>query len=194
MRLTDLIASIDELKPGADTAYVLVRRESANSETIRALSANLATALDQPSSSANIGLEARDTVYVFSRALGRQRVVDALIEELELQSSIDAPVQRVQVSGYVRAPGEYPFELQMRISDLIRAGGSLSENAYSLEAELTRYSVAPGGGRTSEVIKVDLDAIRRGVQAADLELREHDYLIVNRIPEWGHDLDGDTRR
>ena len=184
MRLTDLIDSTEELKPGVDTDYVLVRREGKRGEPLEALSSSLTAALKEPGGDDDLPLESGDTVNVFSLALGRQRVVGPLLEELELQSSIDSPVQQVEVSGNVRAPGIYPLEARMRISDLIRAGGDLSENAYALEAELTRYFVLPAGGRESHVVKVDLDGIRRGDVNADLELDEHDYLIINRIPEW----------
>ena len=148
------------------------------------LSANLGAALQSPAGPDNIRLEASDTVHVFSLALGRQRVIEPLLEELRVQSTIDAPLRKVQISGNVRAAGEYPLEAEMRVSDLIRAGGDLTEAAYALEAELTRYSVGSGKGRDIEVVKVDLDAIRRGVESADLALREHDYLIINRMPDW----------
>lgn len=184
MRLTDLIGSSQELKSAADTRYVLIRREKQRGQPIEVLSANLAAALLAPSSAANIRLEASDTVHVFSLALGRQRVVEPLLEELRLQSTIDAPVRVAQISGNVRAPGEYPLETDMRVSDLIRAGGDLTEAAYTLRAELTRYSIGDGKSRETEVVKVDLNAIRRGVDSADLVLREHDYLIINRTPEW----------
>jgi len=121
---------------------------------------------------------------VFSLALGRQRVVEPLLEELRLQATIDSPTREVQISGDVRAPGVYPLEDDMRVSDLIRAGGSLAEAAYALEAELTRYSVSGNNERTIEVVDVDLDSIRRGVESDDLLLREYDYLIINRVPEW----------
>jgi len=107
-----------------------------------------------------------------------------LMEELQLQATIDTPVQQVEVSGNIRAPGIYPLEARMRVSDLIRAGGNLSEEAFALEAELTRYSVQPGGARETSIVKVDLYAIRGGDENADIELREHDYLIVKRIPDW----------
>jgi protein involved in polysaccharide export with SLBB domain len=184
MRLTDLIGSTDELKPGVDTEYVLIRRETRRGQPIRALSANLSTALKLPSSDENIRLEPSDTVYVFSLALGRQRIVEPLLQELRLQSTIDAPALEVQIFGNVRAPGVYPLESQMRVSDLIRAGGNLSEKAYSLEAELTRYSSTAGSSRDIEIVQVDLDAIRRGVDSADLVLSEHDYLFIKRIPDW----------
>jgi len=184
MRLTDLIRSTDELKPGVDTGYVLIRRERERGQPIQAVSANLAAALQAPASAANVKLEASDTVHVFSLALGRQRVVEPLIEELRLQSTVDSPAMEVEVSGSVRAPGRYPLEPGMRVSDLIRAGGNLSEAAHAYEAELTRYSANVNAAREISVVNVNLDAIREGDTSADLVLREHDYLIINRVPEW----------
>ena len=162
MRLTDLVESTEELKLGVDTEYVLVRREGRRGEPIEVLSASLSAALQAPGSADDILLESGDTVNVFGLALGRQRVVEPLMEELALQATIDSPTQQVEVSGNIRAPGVYPLESQMRVSDLVRAGGNLTEAAYGLEAELTRYSNASGDDRKVEIAKVDLDAIRRG--------------------------------
>jgi polysaccharide biosynthesis/export protein len=184
MRLTDLIRSTNELKPSVDTEYVLIRRESRRGQPIQVLSANLGAALNSPAGPNNISLQASDTVHVFGLALGRQRVVGPLLEEISLRSNFDSPIRKVEISGNVRAPGAYPLEDGMRISDLIRAGGQLSEAAYSLEAELTRYSVDDGARRVVDIVKVDLDAVRRGVDSANLVLREHDYLIINRVPDW----------
>lgn len=184
MRLVDLIGSSDELKPSVDMDYVLIRRESRRGQPIEVLSANLGAALRAPAGPDNIALQSSDTVHVFSLALGRQRVVQPLLEELSLQSSVDSPVRQVEISGNVRAPGTYPLEDGMRVSDLIRAGGNLNEAAYALEAELTRYSIGEGAKRMISVVNVDLDAVRRGNLAANLELREHDYLIINRMPDW----------
>ena len=88
------------------------------------------------------------------------------------------------VGGQVRAPGTYPLENNMRVSDLIRAGGNMSEEAYTSDAELTRYSVIDGERRATEVIDIDLAAILRGVDSADLELLAHDHLSISTIPEW----------
>ncbi len=184
MRLTDLIGSMDELKPGVDTDYILIRRERQRGDQIEVLSANLTAAMQSPSSDENVTLESGDTIHVFGMALGRQRVVEPLLEELRIQSTFDEPAKQVHIAGNVRAPGEYPLETGMRISDLIRAGGDLSEQAYTLKAELTRYSVSNISGREINITDVNLDAIRRGDESADMLLREHDYLIINRIPEW----------
>jgi len=184
MRLSDLIRSSDELKSGVDMDYALIRRENKRGEPVTAISASIADALAAPGSGNDIQLRPRDQVNVFSLAFGRQRVVEPLLAELALQATLDEPLQTVEVSGNVRAPGVYPLEPGMRVSDLIRAGGRLAEEAYGLEAELSRYSVSATGGRESSTQKVDLDAIRRGDAGADLELHEHDYLMVSRIPEW----------
>ncbi len=184
MRLSDLIRSTDELKPEVDSDYVLVRREAVRGEPVEVLSTSLRNALHNPGSDANLELKSRDTVHVFSLAVGRQRVMEPLLEELRRQATIDIPANEVEVSGNVRAPGIYPLESDMRVSDLIRAGGNLSEAAYALKAELTRYVVYPGGGRESEVINIDLDAVRRGDDSADLLLQQHDFLSINQIPEW----------
>jgi len=184
MRLTDLIRSTKELMPGVDTGYVLIRREKERGQPIDVVSANLDEALQSPGTEADVRLEAADTVHVFSLALGRQRIVEPLMDELRLQSTMDSPAREVQISGDVRAPGVYPMEAGMRISDLIRAGGDLSETAYVHEAELTRYARAAGTSREIDVVKVNLQAVRQGDTTADLVLQEYDYLIINRIPEW----------
>ena len=49
------------------------------------------------------------------------------------------------------APGRYPLEPKMRVSDLIRAGGSLEDSAYDGQAELTRYQVVGGNARETAV-------------------------------------------
>ena len=184
MRLTDLITSTRELKAGVDTEYVLIRRERDPGQPIQVFSANLGAALQSPAGVDNVRLESRDTVHVFSTAMGRQRVVEPLLDELRLQSTVGAPAKQVQIAGNVHAPGVYPLEPGMRVSDLIRAGGNLTEAAFSIDAELTRYSTLAGDGREIETVNIDLHAITQGDPLADLALREHDYLIINRMPDW----------
>jgi len=183
MRLTDLLPSADYLLPGADTGYVLIRRET-DENRVSVVSASLAAAWSDPASPENRILKARDTVHVFSLAFGRQRVIRPVLDELKLQSSANNPYREVSISGSVKAPGDYPLEPDMRISDLLRAGGYLSEEAYTLRAELARYMVLDGEYRAGQVVDVDLEAILRGDEAADLILAEHDNLRVSKIPQW----------
>ena len=184
MRLTELVKSALELKPGGDTDYLLIRREDPRDRKVSVVSANLTAALDRPSSEANIALQPRDSVHVFNLAFGRQRVIQPILEELELQSRNGEPYAEVSVTGQVKASGSYPLEIGMRVSDLIRAGGNLAEQAYTLRAEIARYQVSGGQYRNTEVIDVDLDAILSGNKTADLLLREHDNLRISKVPDW----------
>jgi protein involved in polysaccharide export with SLBB domain len=183
MRLTDLLPSAEILMSGADTGYILIRRES-DQNYVEVTSANLSQAWAQPGSSENVVLRPRDTVHVFSLAYSRQRVIQPLLEELQLQSRVGEPYQEVSVSGSVKAPGVYPLEPGMRVSDLLRAGGYLAEEAYTLRAELARYEVVDDEYRDSEVIDIDLDAVLRGDTSADLVLEEHDNLRISSLPQW----------
>ncbi len=72
----------------------------------------------------------------------------------------------------------------MHVSDLIRAGGSLEDAAFRGEAEITRYQVVDGKERNTELIRVDLAAIRRGDLGADLQLQPYDILVIKPIPKW----------
>ena len=72
----------------------------------------------------------------------------------------------------------------MHVSDLIRAGGSLEDAAYRGQAELTRYEVVDGDTRQTELITVNLAAIRRGDPGADLPLKPYDTLVIKPIPMW----------
>ena len=195
MRLTDLVGSAVELKPGADMDYVLIRREDPATRRVSMLSANLADAIRDPASPMNVTLAARDTLHVFNVALGRQRVIEPILEELQLQSRFGEPYHEVSIFGQVKAPGTYPLEPGMRVSDLIRAGGNLAEEAYGLKAEIARYEVINGESRDTQILDVDLRSVLDGNESADLILQEHDFLRISTVPEWDSlmtvELDGE---
>ena len=184
MRIADLIRSRSELRPGVDMGYVLVRREQQRGEAIEAVSTDLGAALANPASAANIKLAPRDQVFVFSEELGRQRAIAPIIEEMKRQATLEEPSRQVQIGGSVRAPGTYPLEAGMRVSDLVRAGGGLGEEAYAHEAELTRYSIQSGALRVVETRSVNLSRALSGASDADLTLEAYDYVRINRIPDW----------
>ena len=185
MRLTDVIRSIDDLRPNADLHYVLIRREMPPDRRIEAFSADLGAALAAPGGAADIPLMPRDRVIVFDLESGRDRIIQPLLEELRLQSHFDRPTEVVQVQGRVKVPGEYPLEPGMRVSDLIRAGGSLTDAAYGGRAELARYAVVNGEERQIQLIPIDLTAVLRGDSKANIELEPFDTLSVKQLSLWG---------
>jgi polysaccharide export outer membrane protein len=184
LRLTDVVRSIDELKPNADENYVLVRRELPPDRRIAVFSADLAAALRAPGSAADIALTPRDTITVFDLVTSRERVIQPLMNELRLQASLAQPTEIVHVDGRVKVPGDYPLEPGMKVSDLIRAGGSLDSAAYGSHAELSRYSVEQGEQRRTQVIDIDLAAVRAGDASADIRLQPFDRLSIKEVSGW----------
>jgi protein involved in polysaccharide export with SLBB domain len=184
MRLTDLVGSLDELRPLADTRYALIRRETGPERRVSVVSVDLAAAFAVRGSEADVPLQARDRVIVFDLATSRERVVGPLIADLERQSGRLEPDPAVVIEGRVKVPGRYPLEPAMTVSDLIRAGGGLDQAAYGATAELARYEVVGGERRQTAVIDVDLARVLAGDPAADLALRPFDYLVIRETPEW----------
>jgi polysaccharide biosynthesis/export protein len=184
LRLTDIIDSFDELRPTADRHYILIRREIPPQEKVEVISADLERALAARGSGADPELKPRDKIVVFDLTADRVRVVAPILADIELQSSAAQPADIVTVGGEIRAPGRYPLEPSMHVSDLLRAGGSLDDAAYMGEAELTRYEVADGRERETEFIPVNLSAIRHGDAGADLVLKPYDVLVIKKMPQW----------
>jgi polysaccharide export outer membrane protein len=196
IRLSDIIRSVDELRPDADIHYLLIRRELPPDRHISVLSADLAAALNAPGSPADLELSPRDRITVFDLASRRDQVIQPLLDELRVQGTSGQPTETVHVGGQVKVPGEYPLEPGMRVSDLIRAGGGTADSAYSGQAELTRYSVV-AGARQTQLTDVDLGAAMRGDPAANVPLQAFDTLTVREVPLWGTEesvtLSGEVR-
>ncbi|NND55479.1 MAG: hypothetical protein HKN56_10990 [Gammaproteobacteria bacterium] len=127
----------------------------------------------------------------------RSSVVTMLLEELQQQAGANAPYERVTVSGEVRNPGEYPYESGMRLSDLLRAGGGLTESAFEGEAELTRYSIVGRRARTSELFNINVADVLAGDLEQDMLIAPSDFLTVRRMQDWSNEitvtLEGEVR-
>jgi polysaccharide export outer membrane protein len=184
MHLTDVLRSVDDLKPDADLHYILIRRELPPDRRVTVLSADLELALRDPDSAADLPLMARDRITVFDLQSSRDRVIQPLLEELKLQSNIGLTEDVVRIEGRANVPGKYPYEAGMTVRDLIRAGGGLSDSAFGGTAELTRYQVVNGDSRRTELINVDLAAVLRGDPAANVKLEPFDILSIKQVQAW----------
>ncbi len=184
LRLSNILSSFDELRPNADKHYIMIRRELPPDERVVVISADLERALAAPGSAADPELRPRDQIFAFDLSASREKLLAPVIKDLELEATPENPEQIVSIDGKVKAPGRYPLEIKMHVSDLIRAGGSMEDDAYGGEAELTRFSVVNGDARQTELVSVNLAAIRRGDTSADLVLRPYDILVIKPISSW----------
>ncbi len=184
MRLSDVITSVDDLKPRSDVHYLLVKRSDPATRRISVFSADLAAALAHPGGESDLRLAPRDTILVFDQTSDRGILIEPIMEELRRQGSPEVPATVVSVVGTVNAEGKYPLEPGMRVLDLLRAGGGLKDAAYGAEAELTRYSIEDGSQRTAKLYKVDLAKALAGEESANATLEPYDVLTIKKTPEW----------
>ena len=187
MKLTDMIPSMRSMFSKPDLDYALIKRHIPGERQVKVFSVRLGEALAQPESSANVVLVRGDEIIVFGHEVegDRQNKLASILAELERQGTQALPAKLVNINGAVYEPGVYPLEAGMRVSDLIRASGSLKEQAETLTAELSRYENTPGKGRYINHKTVDLSKALQGDPAADLELTPRDYLVIKAMPEWG---------
>lgn len=188
MRLLDVIPMDNYLSPKADLGYILIRREQGTDRRTAVLSADLAEARANPSSPTNVPMQPRDRVTIFELGIARSAAMATILQELRAEATREQSFRMVQVGGRVIAPGRYPLEGGMRVSDLLRAGGGLSASAYLAEAEMRRFSIDGSGARRTQLLTVDLAAIEAGELTADLLLEPYDYLNVKEVPAWEDQL------
>ncbi|CAK0760163.1 polysaccharide biosynthesis/export protein [Gammaproteobacteria bacterium] len=184
MRMSDLVKAAAGTLPDVDLGFAVIRREKERGQRITVIQVNLAKALDNIYSEHNSILAPRDHVHIFGLSEDRKIFLDPLLVELRRQALTSEQAAVVEIAGSVLKPGSYPLTPGMRISDLIRAGGNLSEAAYTLSAEITRAEIVNGISRETEHMTLDLAAILSGDLAADLTLNSYDRVTIRPIPNW----------
>ncbi|MGR5341946.1 SLBB domain-containing protein [Vibrio astriarenae] len=120
----------------------------------------------------------------------REKELKPIIDRLTAQSSIDKPLQLVEISGDVKHPGVYPLAKNMEVADLLKAAGGLQESAFLVEAELSRFLVNEGDADDKNLhhSRVDLSAVFAGNPSANKPLTSKDRLIVFKKPSWQSEM------
>ncbi|MGE3481542.1 MAG: SLBB domain-containing protein [Gammaproteobacteria bacterium] len=197
MRLTDLLPSMAELQPRADAHYQLIVRRDPASRDIRFIDADLAAALEGKDPADDPELQSEDEIRVFALDEDRSAAIRPLLALTETQSSPGRPLHIVTIDGTVHHPGQYPLSPGMKVSDLLRAAGGLTDRAYTLTLELTRHSVVEGERREMSRHDIDLAAVLDGAVLEDMTLAAYDQVVVRRIPSWDEagniELKGEVR-
>jgi protein involved in polysaccharide export with SLBB domain len=125
MRVTDVIASYQDLLPEPSTTYAEIVRLNAPDFHPSVESFDLAAALSNPAQSPT--LHAMDTIRIFSRF------------------DFENP-PAISVLGDVRSPGTYRTSGQIRLGDAIHLAGGLAPDALTADTQVFRY--APDGQLT----------------------------------------------
>jgi polysaccharide biosynthesis/export protein len=104
------------------------------------------------------------------------------------------PRREIRVFGAVQRPGSFPFRDSMTVRDAIILAGGLKDDAYLLEAEISRLPESPTDtSALAQIIQVPLDSsyvidptayVRRVTSGHGTNpvLQPFDYVFVRRVP------------
>jgi len=187
LRISDVVKSVENLKPNADLDFALIHRELPPVGKIKPLFVDLRTALTDTNSSANIRFQPRDELIIFSNGKDRAAKLADLVELLKLQSRSGDMAQIATISGTVRSSGVYPLTQGMTLTQLIAAAGGLNEEAYTQVVELSRYDFSSGEKAGSDHLSITLsEAINDPTK--DPKIQPYDTVSVRTIPEFRETL------
>ncbi len=155
MRLTDLVATYNDLLPEPAPHYAEIVRLNPPDFRPSVESFDLSAALANPASAPK--LEPLDTVRVFSRY------------DFE-------PAPAAWVGGEVRAPGQYTLSGQAHVRDVVYLAGGVTPDAGLDSAQLFRTQ--PDG--TMKILSVSLREALAGDPVHNILLQPRDRLLVHR--------------
>ncbi len=105
------------------------------------------------------------------------------------------PSRQISVFGSVQHPGIFTFRDSMTLRDAVIMAGGLRDEAYLVQAEVSRVPQVPGGDTLAQLIQVPLDStyvidatsyLRRapGVHGSDVVLEPFDNVFIRRLPSF----------
>jgi protein involved in polysaccharide export with SLBB domain len=187
LRVSDLVKDVRQLRPDGDLDFALIRREVPPIGRVTPVFVNLGAALESRGGEADIAVDPRDELTIFSREEGRAEILEDLVDELKLQARSGKMANVVSITGTVRSPGEYPLTENMTVTQLIAAAGGLEEAAYTSGVEVSRYDLSNPEQASSAHFPVDLSEAYADA-SADILLQSYDVLSVRTIPEFRESL------
>ena len=183
MTVRDLIALAAGLKPETELDYAVLAYRKDRSGALDIANLNLNTARDL-----NKLLKADDDLIVLSQNEDRQALLQNITAHLVEQTSKKQDQVIVRISGAVRFPGDYPAISGLKASQLIKMAGGLKDNAFSLEAEVTRPKILFNKEKKKEEYAIDHFVVNlAALSSNDVTLKARDELVIKRIPNWKSD-------
>ena len=162
-RVRDAVYLAGGLTANASTdSLQIFRRTGDNKLTV--LSVNLTRALAGDDKD-NIALEPKDRLIIHRNL-----------------AKVDPPT--VTIEGEVGRPGKYPLGQEMTAAQLVRTAGGFRRGAYTVTADLTRYTVENGQAVVGEHEDVAIGRALEGEPDTDMRLRDGDVLTIRQLAGW----------
>ena len=178
LHFTDVIHNANALLPNADINVALIVRERDPARQIEVEIVNPSAAFLSPQGEDDPLLSARDRIIIFDYSTDRIEILQEVIDSLSVQASIDQRRQLVYVNGNVRFPGQYPLARNASAKDMIALAGGLTDRAFSLGAELTRYVIDEQQHQSITHFNINLS------NSHEFILQEEDAIHIKQLPNW----------
>jgi len=140
MRVSDLIPSVVNLQPNADTEFALLRRELRKNRKIAVNYLNLKEILNNPGSKFDLKLNSRDEIIIFNLANNRVNSLQNIVKSLKNQSTLAYPPMVFSIDGHVKYKGIFPLQYAARLLDVLKIAGNFKPGTdmdYALIARKT---------------------------------------------------------
>ncbi|MBT5688805.1 MAG: ATPase, partial [Gammaproteobacteria bacterium] len=121
MRLSALLRSTRDVLQEADLGYVLIEREGLHGGKLDVLTASLTEAWEKPGAEGDPLLLPRDYVTVLSLEKSRAQPISKVVQKLKQEERFGQRANVVSVAGNVRFAGDYPYQQEMTVADLVKA-------------------------------------------------------------------------
>ena len=165
LRLADLIDRSGGLTPDAtDFAYV-TRTDKNNSDLLEYIRVDLKQAVSNPSSTANIALEAQDKIIIMS-------------------TTNFSDEYQIRVEGAVRSPGSYQFAPTLGLNDVLTLAGGLKLSAAANRIDIFRVVLNENEPTQTIVATVQVDKNLNIVTGSEITLEPFDIVVVRNVPDF----------
>jgi protein involved in polysaccharide export with SLBB domain len=109
------------------------------------------------------------------------RLVDGdLVEIFAVPGVVE---HKVVIAGAVKNPGEFGFQSNMRVKDLIGYAGGILQQADKREAEISRVTITPQGPETTRLYFRLFGALS-DLPRDNMILKPNDYVFIRTVPNW----------
>lgn len=163
IKIEDLVQMANGLAPKATDFGFIYRKKEENSKDIEYILVDIKQAMANPGSSANMALEPFDRLFIPNN--------DTYLDDAN-----------VMISGAVRSPGDYTYDISLTLNKLLLMSGGLRQNADRSRIEIYRVDFSEVPIKTR---KVEVTVDENGqVAGEDLILFPYDQIRVRMLPDF----------
>ena len=178
LHFSDIIQGTNDLLPNPDLNAAIIVREQQPTRQIEVKFFSPGKAFADPHGDSDPLLQPRDKIMLFDYQTNRSKILSNIVARLGVQASNHQRRQTVSINGSVRFPGLYPLTTQASADDLITLAGGLTDRAFSLGAEITRYAFDEQQRQSIQHLSINLNDKQTTTLIAE------DSVHIKHLPNW----------